>query len=116
MKPVNASGWPVGTELYVVPIRYWECDDLKTARVSENLTFEGDPIPDGNDPNFVYAFSDDYGHDVYLDRDMVFTDRDEAILYRDILRDHYKMESAYDFAPIWRSVLVHLREKRNGNA
>lgn len=109
MNPVNVTGWAIGTELFVVPIRYWDNDEINTARVAEHTTFEGTIIPDGNDPNFVYAFSDDYGHNVYLDRSMTFTDRVEAILYRDILRDHYKMESAVDFAKVWNLILKDLR-------
>lgn len=112
MNPVNTTGWAVGTKLFVVPIRYWDNDAIETARVAEHTTFEGAIIPDGNDHNFVYAFGDDYGHNVYLDRNMVFTNHDEAILYRDILRAHYKMESAVDFAKVWKRIMIDLNRRQ----
>lgn len=113
MNPVSTTGWTVGTELFVVPIRYWDDDMIYTARVSKQTMFDGTVIPDGNDPNFVYAFSDDYGHEVYLDRDMVFTDREEAILYRNILRDHHKMGYAVDFTKVWTRILKDIQDRRN---
>lgn len=113
MNPVSTTGWAVGTELFVVPIRYWDDDMIYTARVSKQTMFDGTVIPDGNDPNFVYAFSDDYGHEVYLDRDMVFTDREEAILYRNILRDHHKMGYAVDLTKVWTRILKDIQDRRN---
>lgn len=52
-----AKKYPVGQELWLMPIRFWETDDYKPTRaVITKLTTDGS----------LYVHADEYGHEVYI--------------------------------------------------
>lgn len=67
---------PVGTPLYFVPIRFWEDCPVRTGSVAIHTNLDGSLLPSFTEDGFVYAFHDEYGHNVYMSaKDTFFSHR-----------------------------------------
>lgn len=68
--------WAEGTELWCVPVRFWEPEDCKPERVRV-VTDDGKHSYDGS--YNVYAFHYEWGHNAYLDPFDLYPSEAEAI-------------------------------------
>lgn len=76
----NTHEFPPGKPLWCLPIRYWETEEQKpTSGWSVlNRSIRGTPDPLPLDSSSLYAFKDEYGHCVYLQRSYCFPSWEEA--------------------------------------
>lgn len=73
--PVKTA--PIGTPVFIVPIRYWENQEPETGHIVAHINVDGKETSAG--PEHIYVFHDGYGHNVYTSLDRAFLTRDEAI-------------------------------------
>lgn len=96
-------GWPVGTKLFFVPIRFWEIQEPETGHVVEHNVC-GTVIPDGEgDDRFTYVYHDGYGHTVYMQRPRCFTTHAAAVAEALRLKVERDVANAAEFEAWWNT-------------
>ncbi len=99
-----------GTPIFYVPIRYWEVQEPETGHMVD-VGDEGREIH-ANDPNFIYAFHDGYGHNVYLDAKRAFLTHDEAVTEAHRLKAEYEEKAEAEFQVVFAKIMADLKAKR----
>lgn len=75
---------PIGTPLYFVPIRFWEPWPIETGTVAVHHGVKPGEIWDSfTHDGFVYAYHNDYGHNVYMRAKDTFLTVEDAMAERD---------------------------------
>jgi hypothetical protein len=74
---------PIGTPLYFVPIRYWEAEPIETGTVALHIGVEDEIWDSFTKDGFVYAYHNDYGHEVYMRAADTFLTVEAAMEERD---------------------------------
>lgn len=84
--------WPVGTELWMVQIRYWEkAENPIPVRVTEVLS--------ETDKRHLKVYHSEYNHEVYVPEERCFCSRDNAIKVAKLLTElkEIKLDDEVDF-------------------
>lgn len=92
---------PIGTAVFFVPIRYWEKPPVEAGRVAEHKTFAGLTIPSWTHDEFLYAYHNGYGHNVYMSAKDTFLTETEAIEERDRRAIEYEAKRKAEFDVWW---------------
>jgi hypothetical protein len=84
--------WPVGTELWMVQIRYWEeAENPIPVRVTEVLS--------ETDQRHLKVYHSEYNHEAYIPEERCFCSRDNAIKIAKLLTElrEIKLDDEVDF-------------------
>jgi len=94
-----------GTPVFFVPIRYWETQEPETGSIADH----GEELE--RDVNFVYAFHNVYGHNVYMSAASTFLTREEAVAAALRLKAEYEAELETEIQEIMARILANRATK-----